>query len=150
MHKRGAPYSVRKRQRIALYVASPPYESLFLWRGRFRLGIVDPLEEGHGPQRLWPNRSTWTPHHALRWGRRSCALTCLHALRLPSCARNPHISSRWLVAQQATQECPTQPHLPSGRVRGITNGIRASRFDTRFETLDFRQVIRVNCLNFKP
>ncbi|KAI5676911.1 hypothetical protein M9H77_07861 [Catharanthus roseus] len=32
--------------RIALYVASPLYEGLFRWRGRFRLGRVDPLEEG--------------------------------------------------------------------------------------------------------
>ncbi|KAI5671793.1 hypothetical protein M9H77_12157 [Catharanthus roseus] len=31
---------------IALYVASPPYEGLFRWHGRFRLGRVDPLEEG--------------------------------------------------------------------------------------------------------
>ncbi|KAI5667408.1 hypothetical protein M9H77_17261 [Catharanthus roseus] len=32
--------------RIALYVASPPYEGLFRWNGRFRLGRVDLLEEG--------------------------------------------------------------------------------------------------------
>ncbi|KAI5653936.1 hypothetical protein M9H77_31123 [Catharanthus roseus] len=35
-----------KRQRIALYVASPPYEGRFQWRGRFRLERLDPLEEG--------------------------------------------------------------------------------------------------------
>ncbi|KAI5667626.1 hypothetical protein M9H77_17479 [Catharanthus roseus] len=33
-------------QRIALYMASLPYEGLFRWRGRFRLKRVDPLEEG--------------------------------------------------------------------------------------------------------
>ncbi|KAI5658194.1 hypothetical protein M9H77_26987 [Catharanthus roseus] len=43
---------VRKRHKIALYVASPPYEGLFRWRGRFRLGRVDPLEEGHRPRRI--------------------------------------------------------------------------------------------------
>ncbi|KAI5675505.1 hypothetical protein M9H77_06455 [Catharanthus roseus] len=59
-HRSGAPY------RIALYVASPSYESLFRWRGRFRLRRVDPLEERRRPRRVWPNRSTWTPHHALR------------------------------------------------------------------------------------
>ncbi|KAI5675935.1 hypothetical protein M9H77_06885 [Catharanthus roseus] len=53
---------------IVLYVSSPPYEGLFRWRGRFRLRSVDPLEDGHRPRRVWPNRSTWTPHHALRWG----------------------------------------------------------------------------------
>ncbi|KAI5681549.1 hypothetical protein M9H77_02777 [Catharanthus roseus] len=46
------------RQRITLYVASPPYEGLFRWPGRFRLGRVDPLEEGRRPRRVWPNRST--------------------------------------------------------------------------------------------
>ncbi|KAI5649479.1 hypothetical protein M9H77_35484 [Catharanthus roseus] len=51
-----------------------------------------------------------------------------HALRL---ARNGQGSSKPL------------------KVRGITGGIRASRFDTRFETLDFRQAVRVNYLNFK-
>ncbi|KAI5675348.1 hypothetical protein M9H77_06298 [Catharanthus roseus] len=57
-----------QRQRIALYVASPPYEGLFQCRGRFRLGRMDPLEEGRRPRRVWPNRSTWIPHHALQWG----------------------------------------------------------------------------------
>ncbi|KAI5668255.1 hypothetical protein M9H77_18108 [Catharanthus roseus] len=32
-----------------------------------RLGRVHLLEEGCEPRRVWPNRSTWTPHHALRW-----------------------------------------------------------------------------------
>ncbi|KAI5658454.1 hypothetical protein M9H77_27247 [Catharanthus roseus] len=32
-----------------------------------RLERVDPLEEGVVPQRVWPNRSTWTLHHALLW-----------------------------------------------------------------------------------
>ncbi|KAI5653652.1 hypothetical protein M9H77_30839 [Catharanthus roseus] len=54
--------------RIALYMASPPYKGLFRWRGRFRLGRVDPLEEGRRLRRVWPNRSMWTPHHALWWG----------------------------------------------------------------------------------
>ncbi|KAI5676447.1 hypothetical protein M9H77_07397 [Catharanthus roseus] len=58
----------QKRQRIALYVASPPYEGIFRWSGRFRLERVDLLEEGHRPRRVWPNRSRWTLHHALRWG----------------------------------------------------------------------------------
>ncbi|KAI5653806.1 hypothetical protein M9H77_30993 [Catharanthus roseus] len=65
----------------------------------------------------------WSPtvalHVLLNLGHGSCAM-CLDSLRLRSCARNPHVG-----------------------------GIRASRFDTRFETLDFRQAIRVNCLNFK-
>ncbi|KAI5654728.1 hypothetical protein M9H77_31915 [Catharanthus roseus] len=39
---------------IPLYVASPPYEGLFRWRGRFRLGRVDPLEEGRRPRRGGP------------------------------------------------------------------------------------------------
>ncbi|KAI5669316.1 hypothetical protein M9H77_19169 [Catharanthus roseus] len=30
---------------------------------------VDPLEEGRGPWMVWPNQSTWTPHHALRLAR---------------------------------------------------------------------------------
>ncbi|KAI5682344.1 hypothetical protein M9H77_03572 [Catharanthus roseus] len=50
----------KNRQRIALYMASPSYEGLFRWHGRFRLGRVDPLKEGRRPQRVWPNRSTWT------------------------------------------------------------------------------------------
>ncbi|KAI5663636.1 hypothetical protein M9H77_22959 [Catharanthus roseus] len=82
---------VRKRQRIALYVASPPYEGLFRWRGQFRLGRVDPLEEGYRPRRMWPNRSTWTPHHALRWDSTTY------------CARNPHISSGRSGAHQTTE-----------------------------------------------
>ncbi|KAI5673498.1 hypothetical protein M9H77_13862 [Catharanthus roseus] len=32
--------------RIALYVASPPYEALFQWRGRFRLGEWINLKRG--------------------------------------------------------------------------------------------------------
>ncbi|KAI5677844.1 hypothetical protein M9H77_08794 [Catharanthus roseus] len=48
-------------------VASPPYEGLFRWSGRFRLGRVDLLEEGNRPRRVWTNSSTWTLHHALRW-----------------------------------------------------------------------------------
>ncbi|KAI5682085.1 hypothetical protein M9H77_03313 [Catharanthus roseus] len=35
-----------RRKRIALYVASLPYQSLFQWHERFRLERVDPLEEG--------------------------------------------------------------------------------------------------------
>ncbi|KAI5667763.1 hypothetical protein M9H77_17616 [Catharanthus roseus] len=54
-------------QRIALYVASLPYEGLFRRRRRFRLERVDLLEEGRRPWRVWPNISTWTPYHALRW-----------------------------------------------------------------------------------
>ncbi|KAI5653060.1 hypothetical protein M9H77_30247 [Catharanthus roseus] len=50
---------VRKRQWIALYVTSLPYEGLFRWRGRFKLGRVDPLEEGRRLRRLWPNRLAW-------------------------------------------------------------------------------------------
>ncbi|KAI5676702.1 hypothetical protein M9H77_07652 [Catharanthus roseus] len=45
-------YYTQKRQMITLNVASPPYEGLFRWRGRFRLGRVDPLEVGHRPRRL--------------------------------------------------------------------------------------------------
>ncbi|KAI5653296.1 hypothetical protein M9H77_30483 [Catharanthus roseus] len=48
---------VQKRQRIALYVASLPYEGLFRWRGRFRLWRVDPLEEGRRPRRISSGRS---------------------------------------------------------------------------------------------
>ncbi|KAI5658975.1 hypothetical protein M9H77_27768 [Catharanthus roseus] len=33
-------------KRIALYMTSPSYEGLFRWRGRFKLGRVDPIEEG--------------------------------------------------------------------------------------------------------
>ncbi|KAI5652836.1 hypothetical protein M9H77_30023 [Catharanthus roseus] len=61
------PDVLHKLQKIALYVASPSYESLFRWRGRFKLGKVDPLEEGRRPRRMWPNRSTWTLHYALWW-----------------------------------------------------------------------------------
>ncbi|KAI5668457.1 hypothetical protein M9H77_18310 [Catharanthus roseus] len=38
-------FIIAVRSKIALYVASPPYEGLFRWRGRFRFGRVDPLKE---------------------------------------------------------------------------------------------------------
>ncbi|KAI5661717.1 hypothetical protein M9H77_21040 [Catharanthus roseus] len=50
------------------YDLVPPYEGLFRWRGRFRLERGDPLKEGQTAQ------------------------MCLDLLRLPSYARNPHIS----------------------------------------------------------
>ncbi|KAI5651004.1 hypothetical protein M9H77_37009 [Catharanthus roseus] len=67
------------------------------------------------------------------------ALMCLDSLRLPSCARNPHVGSSigFVKICREARRCPTQPQLTY------------IRFDTRFETLDFRQTIRVNCLNFK-
>ncbi|KAI5681296.1 hypothetical protein M9H77_02523 [Catharanthus roseus] len=54
-------YDGRKHQRIALYMASPPYKGLFRWHERFRLERVDPLEEGRRPRRVWPNQSTLVP-----------------------------------------------------------------------------------------
>ncbi|KAI5668812.1 hypothetical protein M9H77_18665 [Catharanthus roseus] len=47
---------------------------------------------------------TWTSHHGLWWDGRlveKAALMCLDSLRLLSCARNPHISSKRSGAQQA-------------------------------------------------
>ncbi|KAI5678416.1 hypothetical protein M9H77_09366 [Catharanthus roseus] len=45
------------RQRIALYVDSPPYEGHFRWRGRFRLEKMDQLEEGCRSRRIRSRRS---------------------------------------------------------------------------------------------
>ncbi|KAI5677803.1 hypothetical protein M9H77_08753 [Catharanthus roseus] len=110
------------RQRIALHVASPPYEGLFRWRRRFRLGRVDTLEEEHRPQRLFGNRvllwclagidyempelgsddlvmgfglcpwSLTVALHVLLNLGVEAALMCLDSLRPPSCTRNPHKS----------------------------------------------------------
>ncbi|KAI5677494.1 hypothetical protein M9H77_08444 [Catharanthus roseus] len=88
---------------------------------------VDPLEEGRRPRRVWPNPSTWTPHHALRL------------------AREGQGSSEPLKGTQMPYSIAVD--LVEGL--GASGGIRASRFDTIFQTLDFRQAIRVNCLNFK-
>ncbi|KAI5657963.1 hypothetical protein M9H77_26756 [Catharanthus roseus] len=76
-----------------------PIRGLFRWRGRFRLERVDALEEGRRPQ-----RGVEAP------------LMYLDSLRLPSCARNPHISSGRSGAQQTIEcrearRCPTQPQL---------------------------------------
>ncbi|KAI5665262.1 hypothetical protein M9H77_24585 [Catharanthus roseus] len=76
---------------------------------------VDPLEEGHRLRRVWPNRATWTLHHALRLARDSQG---------PNEPLNAGLGASQVISEQ-------------------------SRFDTRFETLDFRQAIRINCLNFK-
>ncbi|KAI5648764.1 hypothetical protein M9H77_34769 [Catharanthus roseus] len=132
--------------RIALYMASPPYEGLFRWRGRFRLEKVDPLKERHstvegvaqsfyvdtvscsavgrppllgerlfGKQALvWclpgidyempkfdsddlvvgsgpcPSNPTVALFFSLHSGIEA-TLMCLDSLRLPSCARNPHV-----------------------------------------------------------
>ncbi|KAI5682537.1 hypothetical protein M9H77_03765 [Catharanthus roseus] len=51
------PYCVWKRQRIAQYMGSPLYEGIFQWHGRFRLGRVDPLEEGRRLQGICSGRS---------------------------------------------------------------------------------------------
>ncbi|KAI5669423.1 hypothetical protein M9H77_19276 [Catharanthus roseus] len=70
------------QNRIALYVASPLYEGFFRWRGRFRLERVYPLKEGRRSQRVWPNRTTWTLHHALRWVPRGTKMPYLAAVDL--------------------------------------------------------------------
>ncbi|KAI5677534.1 hypothetical protein M9H77_08484 [Catharanthus roseus] len=90
--------STRSTSRIALYMASPPYEGLFQWRGRFRLERVDQLEEGCRPRRVL----TIALHVLLNWGVEA-ALMCLDSLRLPSCARNPHC--------REARRYPTQPQL---------------------------------------
>ncbi|KAI5667033.1 hypothetical protein M9H77_16886 [Catharanthus roseus] len=96
-------------QRIALYVASPLYEGLFRSRGRFRLGRVDPLEEGRRLRRVWPNRSTWTPHHTLRdMGVRLFVMEFVRRLagidyEMPELGSDDLISSGRLGAQKATE-----------------------------------------------
>ncbi|KAI5650155.1 hypothetical protein M9H77_36160 [Catharanthus roseus] len=45
-----------------------------------------------------------------------------------------------VLGQEFLDQISPEGHRFIGRVGGITGGIRASRFDTRFETLDFRQM----------
>ncbi|KAI5663394.1 hypothetical protein M9H77_22717 [Catharanthus roseus] len=64
---------------------------LFRWCGRFKLGRVDPLEEG-------VDRGGCGPIGGVE-----AALMYLDSLRLPSCAQNPHISLGRSGVQQATE-----------------------------------------------
>ncbi|KAI5657800.1 hypothetical protein M9H77_26593 [Catharanthus roseus] len=82
-----------QRQRIALYMAGPPYEGLFRWHGRFRLGRVDPLEEGRSTVEGMAQSNYVDTASCSAVGGPPSALMCLDSLRLPSCARNPHINS---------------------------------------------------------
>ncbi|KAI5664180.1 hypothetical protein M9H77_23503 [Catharanthus roseus] len=52
---------------------------------------VDPLEERRSTLRAWPNR--YLRGHRIMLCGVEAALMCLNSLRLPSCARNPHIKS---------------------------------------------------------
>ncbi|KAI5653757.1 hypothetical protein M9H77_30944 [Catharanthus roseus] len=45
---------------------------MFLRNHRSDSGEWIHLKRGVVPWRVWPNRSTWTLHHALRWGRPPC------------------------------------------------------------------------------
>ncbi|KAI5657692.1 hypothetical protein M9H77_26485 [Catharanthus roseus] len=58
--------------------------------------MVDPLEEGRRPGRVWPNRYLVESQEGLETevGPKAdlveAALMCLDSLKLPNCARNPH------------------------------------------------------------
>ncbi|KAI5671791.1 hypothetical protein M9H77_12155 [Catharanthus roseus] len=137
------------------------------------------LKRGIVPWRAWPNRSTWTPHHAMRWdgrlvesqegletkvgpmadlwlfgnralvwcldgieydmpefdsddlvvGSEPCAssltvalsvslhsgvevvLMCLDSLRLPNCARNPHVGSSISFVKMTKERSPNLVQL---------------------------------------
>ncbi|KAI5648136.1 hypothetical protein M9H77_34141 [Catharanthus roseus] len=73
MHRSCAPYrydlfkTVYNCCKIGFGRTQSPVQGPLPLAWTIQIGRVDPLEEGRRPRKVWTNRSSWTPHHALRW-----------------------------------------------------------------------------------